>query len=137
MKSKMYDAGVELEFWHRWVRARQRKIDFLRNLDVLCVPGSYDEPKGIFVLEAMANGVAVVQPRRGAFPEILDKTGGGLLVEPDSVESLAQGILALWRGPELLRALGEKGAQGVREHYSAERMAARALEIYPSISTAV
>ena len=67
---------------------RPHKIDFLRNLDVLCVPATYDEPKGIFLLEAMANGVPVVQPRRGAFPEILEKTGGGILVEPDDPASL-------------------------------------------------
>jgi glycosyltransferase involved in cell wall biosynthesis len=133
---KMKDAGLAHEFRYRGVLDRPRKIDFLRNLDVLSVPSTYDEPKGMFLLEAMANGVAVVQPRRGAFPEILKKTGGGLLVEPDSVESLAEGILTLWRDPELLRELGEKGAQGVREHYSAERMATRALEIYTSVSTA-
>ena len=60
---------------------RSQKIAFLQGLDVLSVPATYDEPKGIFLLEAMANGVPVVQPRRGAFPEIVEKTGGGLIVE--------------------------------------------------------
>ena len=55
-------------------RARPRAQDRLSaQPDVLSVPGTYDEPKGIFVLEAMANGVPVVQPRRGAFPEIMQK----------------------------------------------------------------
>ena len=134
IERKMKDAGMEHEFCYRGVLDRQRKIDFLRNLDVLCVPGTYDEPKGIFVLEAMANGVAVVEPRRGAFPEILQKTGGGILVEPDDTASLAHGILSLWKDPALLEELGKRGAQGVREHYSASRMAARALEVYASIA---
>ena len=39
----------------------------------MSVPATYDEPKGIFLLEAMAIGVPVVQPRRGAFPEIVER----------------------------------------------------------------
>lgn len=132
----MKDAGLVHEFCYRGVLDRLRKIDFLRNLDVLCVPCTYDEPKGLFLLEAMANGVPVVQPRRGAFPEILHKTGGGVLVEPDDTASLAQGILSLWKDRELAEELGRRGARGVREHYSASRMAARALEVYASIAGA-
>ena len=132
----MKDAGMEREFCYRGVLDRPRKIDFLRSLNILCVPSTYDEPKGIFLLEAMANGVPVVQPRRGAFPEILQKTGGGVLVEPDDTASLAQGILSLWRDPALVEELGKRGAQGVCEHYSASRMAARALEVYARIAAA-
>ena len=134
IERKMKDAGLEHEFCYRGALDRLRKIDFLRNLDVLSVPCTYDEPKGIFLLEAMANGVPVVQPRRGAFPEILQKTGGGILVEPDDTASLAQGILSLWKDPKLVQELGHRGAQGVREHCSASRMAARALEVYSSIA---
>jgi glycosyltransferase involved in cell wall biosynthesis len=134
VKRKMKDAGMEHEFCYRGVLDRLRKIDFFRNLDVLSVPCTYDEPKGIFLLEAMANGVPVVQPRRGAFPEILQKTGGGILVEPDNAASLAQGILSLWKDRALAEDLGKRGAQGVREHYSASRMAARALEVYSTIA---
>jgi glycosyltransferase involved in cell wall biosynthesis len=134
IERKMKEAGLEHEFCYRGALDRLRKIDFLRNLDVLSVPCTYDEPKGIFLLEAMANGVPVVQPRRGAFPEILQKTGGGILVEPDDTASLAQGILSLWKDPQLVQELGHRGAQGVREHCSASRMAARALEVYSSIA---
>ncbi|MGE3316706.1 MAG: glycosyltransferase family 4 protein, partial [Planctomycetaceae bacterium] len=45
------------------------KVRFIKSLDVLSVPTVYREPKGIYVLEALANGVPVVQPRHGAFPE--------------------------------------------------------------------
>jgi glycosyltransferase involved in cell wall biosynthesis len=134
IEKKMKDAGLEHEFCYRGALDRLRKIDFLRNLDVLCVPCTYDEPKGIFLLEAMANGVPVVQPRRGAFPEIIQKTGGGILVEPDDTASLAQGILSLWKDPALVQELGHRGAEGVRKHYSASRMAARAIEVYSSIA---
>jgi glycosyltransferase involved in cell wall biosynthesis len=136
IERKMKDAGMEREFCYRGVLDRLQKIDFLRGLNILCVPATYDEPKGIFLLEAMANGVPVVQPRRGAVPEILEKTGGGILVEPNDTASLAHGILSLRKDPALAEELGKRGAQGVREHYSAARMAARALEVYGSIAAA-
>jgi glycosyltransferase involved in cell wall biosynthesis len=136
IERKMKDAGLAHEFRYRGVLDRAHKIDFLRSLDILSVPSTYDEPKGIFLLEAMANGVPVVQPRRGSFPEIVNRTGGGILVEPDDPDSLGQGILAMWRDPARVRELGDKGAQGVRAHYSAARMAERALEVYTSVTGA-
>lgn len=132
----MKEAGIEDEFRYRGVLDRTGKIDFLQSLSVLCVPSTYDEPKGMFLLEAMAGGVPVIQPRRGAFPEIVGKTGGGILVEPDDMASLAQGILSLWKDPVLVAELGERGARGIREHYTASRMAKRALEVYASIAAA-
>jgi glycosyltransferase involved in cell wall biosynthesis len=135
IERQMKDWGLGDEFRYRGVLDRSQKIEFLRSLDLLSVPSTYDEPKGIYLLEAMANGVPVVQPRRGAFPEVIGKTGGGILVEPDDPESLAQGILALWKDRARLAELGRKGAEGVREHYSAARMAARALEVYGTLAS--
>jgi glycosyltransferase involved in cell wall biosynthesis len=126
-------AGLDHEFRYRGVLDRPHKIDFLRNLDVLSVPATYDEPKGLFLLEAMANGVPVVEPRRGGLTEIVEKTGGGILVEPDDTAGLAQAIYSLWKDPALLERLGKRGVAGVREHYSVARMAARALEVYAAV----
>jgi len=85
---------------------RAGKIEFLRSLDVLSVPTAYRDPKGIFVLEALAAGVPVVQPRHGAFPELVEATGGGLLVEPGSAEALADAFADLMEKPEKRRGLG-------------------------------
>jgi glycosyltransferase involved in cell wall biosynthesis len=131
---QMKECGLAAEFHYRGVLDRQEKIDFLRRLDVLSVPATYDEPKGIFLLEAMACGVPVVQPRRGAFTEIVEKTQGGLLVEPDDTEALAAGIIKLYKNPQLAATLGRGGLRGVREHYSVARMADAALEVYGSLA---
>ncbi len=112
IERRMKEAGLGHEFRYRGELDRAQKIDFLRSLDVLSVPSTYDEPKGIFLLEAMAAGAVVVQPRRGAFPEILERTGGGILVEPDDAASLADGIYALWKAPERLAELRRKRAGG-------------------------
>ena len=68
-----------------------------RPLDVHVGAGALRRAEGVFLLEAMAAGVPVVQPRRGAFTEIVEKTGGGLLVPPDDPEALADGLFRLWQ----------------------------------------
>ena len=133
IEREMSDAGLGQEFHYRGVLDREEKISFLQTLDVLSVPATYDEPKGMFLLEAMACGIPVVQPRRGGFTEIVEKTGGGLLVKPDDPESLAEGLLEIYRDPVMAARLGEGGYQKVREHYSVARMADRALEVYENL----
>jgi glycosyltransferase involved in cell wall biosynthesis len=127
-------AGLAAEFHYRGAVDRDQKIAFLKGLDVLCVPTTYAEPKGIFLLEAMACGVPVVQPRHGAFPEIIEKTGGGLLVEPENPERLAQGLLKIYREPELARELSQNGFARVREFYDVGNMADSALEVYEELA---
>jgi glycosyltransferase involved in cell wall biosynthesis len=124
------NAGFGGEFTYRGTLDREQKIDFLRGLDVLSVPTVYVEPKGLFLLEAMACGVPVVQPRHGAFPEMLAKTFGGILVEPGNAQSLAEGLYKLWKDPALRAELGTNAYQGVRAHYSISRSADRMLDVY-------
>jgi glycosyltransferase involved in cell wall biosynthesis len=135
IERRMKEAGLDREFHYRGELDRAAKIDFLRSLDVLSVPATCDEPKGISLLEAMASGVPVVQPRRGAFPEILERTGGGILVEPGGSASLGDGIYGLWKEPALAAELGRRGAAGVRANFTASQMAARALVAYQAIAT--
>jgi glycosyltransferase involved in cell wall biosynthesis len=90
----------------------------------------YVEPKGLFLLEAMACGVPVVQPRHGAFPEILSWTGGGLLSEPGDGRSLADGLYTLWKDPAYRAELGRNGFDGVRRYYSIARSADQMLDVY-------
>jgi glycosyltransferase involved in cell wall biosynthesis len=123
-------AGLAQEFQYRGALDRAAKIEFLRGLDVFSVPTVYVEPKGLFLLEAMACGVPVVQPRHGAFPEMISKTAGGLLTEPGDPKSLAEGIHELWKNPAERARLGQNGFEGVRQHYSVARSADRMLEVY-------
>jgi len=108
---------------------RPAKLAFLRSLSVLSVPATYGESFGLYLLEAMAAGVPVVQPRHGAFPEILEATGGGILCDPDDAGSLADGIQQLLLDPALARELAERGRRAVLERFSTERMARRFLEV--------
>ena len=135
IRKKMRRWGLEDSFEYRGSLSRAAKIRFLQELDVLSVPACYDEPRGLYTLEAQACGIPVVQPRRGVFPEIIAATGGGLLVEPDDSADLARGILDLQRDPERTAELGRRGREGVRAHYDARQMAAATLRSYERLTS--
>jgi glycosyltransferase involved in cell wall biosynthesis len=116
---------------------RQGKIDFLGSLDVLSVPTVYREPKGLFALEALANSVPVVLPAHGAFPELVESTGGGVLVAPGSIEGLAAAIETLLRDPARRRELGRRGREAVFRDYSADATAAETERVYEEVLGAV
>lgn len=112
---------------------RHQKQEYLAGLSVFSVPTSFDDPKGLFLLEAMAAGVPVIQPRRGAFLEVIETTGGGVLVEPNNPDALAQGILDIWRNPDQRKELADKAFHGVREHYGLENMTQKTVDVFQSI----
>jgi glycosyltransferase involved in cell wall biosynthesis len=123
-------AGLGEEFVYRGAVDRANKIQFFHDIDLLSVPSGYHEPKGLYLLEAMACGVPVVQPNHGAFPEILGRTGGGVLATSESGADVADAIFELWKDPARAAALGQAGAEGVRRHYTVQHMAAGVLKVY-------
>jgi len=74
-----------------------------------------------------------VQPRRGGFTEIVERTGGGLLVEPDTVESLTEGLHTLWQDPALRGTLARQGYEGVRAQYTVQQATDRLLAVYDEV----
>jgi len=124
------EAGLANEFVYRGTLDRARKIRFFHDIDVLSVPSPYHEPKGLYVLEAMACGVPVVQPNHGAFPEIIARTGGGVLARSESGADVADAILELWKDRPRAKEIGRRGAEGVRAHYTVAHMAEGVLKAY-------
>jgi glycosyltransferase involved in cell wall biosynthesis len=99
------------------------KLRFLRSLSVFSVPAVYGEAFGLYVLEALAAGVPLVQPRSGAFPELLEATGGGVLCAPGDLLALARAVEELLLKPDRGRALGQAGRRAVFAGFSSAAMA--------------
>ena len=133
IEGRLREWGLADEFRYHGSLDRENKISFLKSLDVMSAPSPYAEPKGLYMLEALANGVPCVQPRHGAFPEVLGRTGGGVLFEPNDPEDLADRLLELSADREATHALGARGAEGVRRHHSITQMATRAMEVYEGV----
>ncbi|MBX9581993.1 MAG: glycosyltransferase family 4 protein [Gemmataceae bacterium] len=120
---KLAAAGLSHDFEYVASPTHADKVRFFRSVDVLTVPTTYREPKGLYLLEAWANGVPVVQPAHGAFPELVGATGGGLLVPPGDPPALAAGLRRLLDDHEFREATARVGAAAVRERFTAEVMA--------------
>jgi glycosyltransferase involved in cell wall biosynthesis len=102
--------------------SRKEKIEFLESLTVLSVPATYGESFGLYVLEALACGVPVVQPDHAAFPEIIEKTGGGLLYKPHDLDSYVSTLSRLLLNREENQKMGRQGQIVVQEYFTVDRM---------------
>jgi glycosyltransferase involved in cell wall biosynthesis len=115
---------------------RAEKIAFLQSLDMMTLPTVYRESKGISGLEALANAVPLVLPDHGAFPAMVQATGGGLLYSADDPRGLAAALKRLLLEPQLANELGMRGKAAIARQFTAEAMAEQTLDLYRRVSAA-
>lgn len=109
---------------------RPGRIRFLQSISIMSVPVIRGEALGMHLLEALASGVPIVQPKVGGFPELVDATGGGILYEPNNADALAEALGKLLLDPERARRLGASGRDAVSERFSVKKTASEMMEIY-------
>jgi glycosyltransferase involved in cell wall biosynthesis len=139
LKARLKEAGcAEAVDWRPNV-SLEEKYAFLDSLTVFSVPATYSEAFGQYVLEAFAAGVPVVLPRASAFPEIVERSGGGVLFELGAKEAasaanLAEALEALLRDPDRVRELGQRARASIQSEYSMAKLAERMLALTSSFS---
>ena len=109
------------------------RLAFLQSLSIMSVPAEHKEAFGVYIIEALASGVPVVQPNQGAFPELLDLTGGGILYESNEPHILADAIEKLLLDHERARELGKQGRKVVLEKFSVETMSQNVLRVIETV----
>ncbi len=105
---------------------------FYAGISVLSVPVPGGEAFSLPLLEAMARGIPVVQPAAGAYPEIVEATGGGMICE-DSEDALADALRMVLCDRTLARALGERGRKSVSSLFTLERSARDMTAVYDAV----
>jgi glycosyltransferase involved in cell wall biosynthesis len=119
---RLDEAGLQGQYRYLGSIDRQAKLEFLSRIDVFCVPTEFLEPKGLYVLEAMAAGIPVVQPAHGAFPELVQASQGGALFEPGNIQTLVD-CLGRMLDDEVARgAFGRRGREFVMNTRNADTM---------------
>jgi glycosyltransferase involved in cell wall biosynthesis len=128
--AKLNDGGLRDQWRYVGEVDRKSKVEFLRGLDLFCVPATFLEPKGIYLLEALAAGVAVVAPEHGAFPELLAATHGGRLCAPNDVKDLTAILATLLANAHDRRQFAHAGQTFVHSECNARVGAERLVKLY-------
>jgi glycosyltransferase involved in cell wall biosynthesis len=127
LKQQLAAAGLaEQVTWSPNI-SREEKAAMLSSLTLFSVPATYPEAFGLYLIEAMASGVPVVQPRASSFPEIIEESGGGVLVPAGDPVALAQAWYDLMQNHTALPSLGARGRRAAKQFYSVEAMRERYL----------
>ncbi|GMW02410.1 MAG: hypothetical protein AMXMBFR84_35460 [Candidatus Hydrogenedentota bacterium] len=123
MQAKMAEAGVADDFELVEDFNRAARQEFIQSLSVLTVPAPEGEAFGLFILEAGACGVPVVQPDAGAFREVVEMTGGGLVYERSGTSGLVDSLRQVLSNPEAAREMGSRARRVVLEQCTSAAMA--------------
>jgi glycosyltransferase involved in cell wall biosynthesis len=134
LKSRLTTAGLvqDVEFFPNLDRIAKQEL--YRTFTVFSVPALYGEAFGLYLVEAWASGVPVVQPRHASFPELIQATGAGLLCEAGSPAALAENIERLLLNPDRLAAMRESGRKAVVQDFSIERMTQKLVELFRELT---
>jgi alpha-maltose-1-phosphate synthase len=81
----------------------------------------------------MAAGKAVIASRVGGLPELVIDKVTGLLVTPRDIEGLANAISTLAGDKSLIRAMGKKGRERLKEKFTMEQTARQVEDYYFSL----
>ncbi len=108
--------------------SREEKQQFFRRLSIFSVPALYGEAFGLYLIEAWASGVPAVQPRHAAFPELMQRSGAGMIVDPDP-NALAAGLESILSDPRGLTAMRGRARAAVEEQFNSDVMTDEILKV--------
>ena len=129
-KNKIEAANIR-QYAHFWEGFEgTHRINFLKRMQLISVPVLNGEAFGIYLNEAMASGIPVVQPALGAFPEIINAGGGGVVYEPNTPKALAKAWANLFDNPTKIEELGHQARASVENHFNSNKQAAKLVAIY-------
>lgn len=133
-KQKIAKAGLENDvFWVDEFEGDERR-KFFDSVRLISVPVLNGEAFGLYMLEAMASGVPMVQPALGAFPEVIKISGGGVIYGENKPELLAKALSELIFNDAKLQELSFAGQAGVKGHFEIHAQAKKMVAVYESTS---
>jgi len=106
---------------------------FFDGLTLLSVPVLEGEAFGLYQLESLASGIPLVQPALGAFPEIVEATGGGVTFHPNTADALAKKFEEVLSSPEHIVKMGINGRKSVEGKFNTSILVKKMIEVYESV----
>jgi len=132
-KLKISKAGLDNDvFWVEEFEGEERQ-KFFDSVRLISVPVLNGEAFGLYQLEAMASGIPMVQPALGAFPEVIEMSGGGVIYSPNQPKQLSDSLTSLILNDQKLQELSAAGLSGVKEHFDIHAQAKKMVAVYESV----
>ena len=131
-KLKKKNILQDVEFMHEF--NPETLSVFFKGLSVLSVPVLAGEAFGLYQMEALSSGIPLVQPALGAFPEIIKRTGGGLVYSPNNSATLADTFANVLGNPSLLLEMSKKGRAAVEDHFNNRVLTEKMIRVYEQIT---
>lgn len=133
VKQRLVVAGLaEHVSWQTNI-SRAEKAAMLNSLTLFSVPATYPEAFGLYLIEATASGAPVVQPESASFPEIVEKSGVGVLVPPGDPVALARAWHELLQQPEQLRVMTKRCCEAAEKFFDVRVMWDKFMQIIQQI----
>lgn len=123
LKDRLQGAGLLGETTFFPNVSKEQKQQFFRRLSVMCVPAVYGEAFGLYLLEAWASGVPVVQPPIAAFPELVQSSGGGAVAGSAAPGDLAEKIEEMLLDESRRAESARQARKSMDERFTAAQMA--------------
>jgi len=123
-------AELQLARHVRLAGQQDRPEDWLRALDIFCLPSYANEGVPQAILQAMMTGLPVVTTPVGAILDAVSDGETALVVPPKDASALARAIDRLMQDPKLAARLGHAARERALQRYSREIMLDRMESIF-------
>ena len=105
----------------------------IASLDIGVIASLGSEGSSRIAMEYMASGLPIVATKVGGIPEILSDGKYGILVEPNSPDALAKGIMELLNNKEKMSELKKLARERAEEYFYFDRWVQETIEMYKSM----
>lgn len=109
---------------------QEARNHFFDEISVLSVPVRNGEAFGIYLTEAMAAGIPIVQPALGAFPEIVAQSQGGVVYPRNTPHELALALNGILHEPERLDELSQNARKSIESQFNIHELSKTLATLY-------
>ncbi len=130
-KIKHYDLHDDVQFEDDFSPAGKKR--FFESISLFCLPSRRKEAFAMHMLEACAAQVPAVMPNHGAYPELTNHTGAGLLYEPGNQQALVSTLAQALTDKECYNQLQQNCHRGIRSHFDNEQQTQKIIAVYQQL----
>ncbi len=132
IEAKIRELGLERRV--RLVGQQDRPEEWMRTLDIFCLPSYANEGVPQAILQAMLTGLPIVTTPVGAITEAVRDGESAIVVAPKDGDALAIALRRLIDEPELAKRLGDSARLKAAASFSREAMLDRMGRIFDAVA---